>query len=251
MSLHEPLEATPANGDGSFPATRWSVVYRTRSSDPASRTALADLCRAYWPPVYSFLRRQGHSTHDAEDLTQGFFVMLLEQDLFATVDEAGGRLRSFLLVALKHFVANEHKYERRQKRGGGAEHVPLDLENAEECYMAELASGLSPDRLFERQWALTLLQTVMAKLREEYARNGREGIFDALKDRFSTDGDAASLAAVAGQLGMTEGAVKVAAHRMRQRYQGILRNQIALTVDSPREVNEEITHLFKIFRNSG
>ena len=243
-------EAALTNRDGSFPATRWSVVYKTRSADPAAGTALAELCRVYWRPVYSYLRRQGSSTHDAEDLTQGFFVMLLDQELFATVDEARGRLRSFLLVALKHYVANEYKRGQRQKRGGGDTHVPIDLGDAEESYAVELATGLAPDLLFERQWTLTLLQTVLAKLQDEYALEGRENLFHALKDRFSADDDPSAFATVAAQLSMTEGAVKVAAHRMRQRYKRILRSEIALTVDSPREVDEEIVHLFKVFQDA-
>jgi DNA-directed RNA polymerase specialized sigma24 family protein len=189
--------------------------------------------------------------HDAEDLTQGFFVMLLDQNLFASVDEAKGRLRSFLLVALKRFAANEYKRGQRQKRGGGSTHVSIGIGDAEERYAEDLATGLAPDLLFERQWALTLLNTVLAKLRAEYARDGRVDLFDTLKDRFSADDDPASLASVAEQLGMTEGAVKVAAHRMRQRYRKILRNQIASTVGSPREVDDEIMHLHRIFGNAG
>jgi RNA polymerase sigma-70 factor (ECF subfamily) len=205
----------------------------------------------YWRPVYSFLRRQGNSPQDAEDLTQGFFAMLLDQDAFATVDEARGRLRSFLLVVLKRFAANQYEREQTQKRGGRATHVPIDTEDAEDQYAAELATGLAPDLLFERQWAITLLDTVLAKLREDYAREGREEVFDALKDRFSADGDPALLASVAAQLGMKESAVKVAAHRMRARYRKLLRSQIALTVDSPHEVDEEILHLFQAVGNVG
>jgi DNA-directed RNA polymerase specialized sigma24 family protein len=249
--LNEPFGPTPANRAGSFPDTRWSMVFRARSTDPAAGAALSELCRVYWRPVYSFLRRQGNASHDAEDLTQGFFVMLLDQESFASVDEARGRLRSFLLVALKRFAANEYQRGRTQKRGGSVMHVPLDIGDAEEHYTAEPATGLAPDLMFEKQWAVTLLDTVLAKLREDYARDGREGIFDALKGRFTTDDDPALLASVADQLGMKEGAVKVAMHRMRQRYRTLLRSQIALTVDSPREVDEEIMHLFKVFGDSG
>jgi len=205
----------------------------------------------YWRPVYSFLRRQGNAPHDAEDLTQGFFVMLLDQDAFATVDEAKGRLRSFLLVVLKRFAANQYERGQTQKRGGRATHMPIDTGDAEEQYSAEVATGLAPDSLFERQWAITLLDTVLAKLREDYARDGREAVFDALKDRFSVDGDPVLLATVAAQLGMNQGAVKVAAHRMRARYRKLLRSQIALTVDSPQEVDEEILHLFQAVGNAG
>jgi RNA polymerase sigma factor (sigma-70 family) len=245
------LETVTANRDGSFPATRWSVVFRARSADSAASAALAELCRVYWRPVYSFLRRQGNASHDAEDLTQGFFVMLLDQESFATVDEARGRLRSFLLVALKRFAANEYQRGRTQKRGGAVTHLQIDTGNAEDHYTAELATSLAPDLLFERQWAITLLDTVMAKLREDYARGGHERVFDALKGRFSADGGPALLASVAEELGMNESAVKVAVHRMRQRYRKLLRSQIALTVDSPGEVDEEIMHLFKVFADAG
>ena len=239
----EKIDATSMGGG--FPATRWSVVLRARSSDPAAGAALAELCRMYWRPVYSFLRRQGNTSHDAEDLTQGFFVMLLDREAFSEMDEARGRLRSFLLVALKRFAANEYQRERTQKRGGARTHLPIDTVGAEEQYAAELATGLAPDLLFEKQWAITLLDTVMAKLREAYARDGREAVFDALKGRFSADGDIALLASVAAQLGMKECAVKVAVHRMRERYRNLLRSQIAFTVDTPAEVDEEIMHLFK------
>jgi RNA polymerase sigma-70 factor (ECF subfamily) len=247
----ENVEVTKSSGNGNFPATRWSVVLRARSSDPAAGAALAELCRMYWRPVYSFLRRQGNASHDAEDLTQGFFAMLLDQESFAAVDEAKGRLRSFLLVALKRFAANAYQRERTQKRGGAVTHVPIYTDDAEEHYRAELATGLAPDLLFERQWAITLLDTVLAKLRLAYARDGREELFEALKGRFSVDGDPTMLASVATQLGMNESAVKVAAHRMRERYRKLLRSQIALTVDTPDEVDEEIMHLFKAIGDAG
>jgi len=241
------FESAWAHRDGGFPSTRWSVVCQARSADPAAEVALAELCRMYWRPVYSYLRGQGHAPHDAEDLTQSFFVMLLDQKLFDAADQARGRLRSFLLIALKRFAANEYKRGRTQKRGGARTHVPIEIGDAEESYTKELATGLSPDLLFERQWALTTLNSVLAKLREDYVRDGREGVFDALRDRLSAVDDPASLASVAKRLGMSEGAVKVAVHRMRQRYRRILRNEIALTVDSPREVDDEIMHLYKIF----
>jgi RNA polymerase sigma factor (sigma-70 family) len=244
-SASRPIDS--ARRDGAFPPTRWTIVLAARSGGPEAAAALSEICRAYWRPIYSFLRRQGNGPHDAEDLTQGFFASLLERESLATVDEAKGRLRSFLLVALKRFAANMYERSRAQRRGGGALHVPIDTEHAEEHYTAEPATNVTPEHLFERQWALTLLDSVLASLRESYARDGRARVFDALKDRLSTDGDPQSLAHVAESLGMTEAATKVAVFRMRQRYKRLLQEQIAQTVESPSEVNDEIAHLFKVF----
>jgi DNA-directed RNA polymerase specialized sigma24 family protein len=233
---------------GLFPPTRWSVVLAAKDAEsPEGARALEELCRIYWHPAYFFLRRQGRSPEDAEDLTQGFFASILNRGSLATVEEAKGRLRSFLLVALKRFAAGEYERAMMQKRGGGVPHVSIDAQTAEERYVAEPATHLTPEVLFERQWAVTLLDTVLKKLRAEYARDGRETVFDALKERLSADGDPASLASVAAGIGMNEGAVKVALHRLRQRYRRILNEEIALTVDSPEEIQEELRHLFQVF----
>lgn len=240
--------AAQAASGSMFPPTRWSMVLQVRNADdPAAEAALAELCRIYWRPVYLFLRRQGNQPTDAEDLTQGFFAMLLERESLAKVEEGKGRLRSFLLVALKRFAANQYERVRTQKRGGGYKLVPIDAREAEGHYIAEPATNLTPDLIFEKQWALTLLDTVLNKLRATYARDGRENVFEALQGRLSGDGDPESLAVVAAQLGMNEGAVKVAVHRLRQRYRKILQEEIALTVETPEEVGEEITHLFRVF----
>lgn len=233
---------------GAFPATRWSLILQARDEQkPKATEALAELCKAYWKPVYAFLRRQGNTPHDAEDLTQGFFAMLLERDSFATVEEGKGRLRSFLLVALKRFAANEHERTMALKRGGGISHVVLDANAAEEACAVDPGTNVTPELLFERQWALAMLDTVLNKLRTEYAKDGREGVFDALKDRLSADGDGGTLAQIGERLGMNEGALKVAVYRMRQRYRRILQDEITLTVDSPEQVNDEILHLFRVF----
>jgi RNA polymerase sigma-70 factor (ECF subfamily) len=243
-----PGAASTRHGGGPFPPTRWSIVIAARDADdPAAPKALAELCRIYWRPVYSFLRRQGNAMHDAEDLTQGFFASLLERGSLATVDEARGRLRSFLLVALKRFAASEHARAMAQKRGGRVQHVTIDAQDAEDRYVAEPATHLSPDLLFEKQWALAVLGNVLARLRAEYAAAGREAVFEALKDRISTDGAEGTLADVAEKLRMNEPAVKVAAFRLRQRYRRALHEEIECTVQSPDEVREEIMHLFQIF----
>lgn len=245
-------DAAVSQQGGMFPATRWSIVLRARQhGEPHAAEALAQLCKTYWKPVYAFLRRQGNTPHDAEDLTQGFFAMLLERDSLASVEEAKGRLRSFLLMAVKRFAANEHERANALKRGGRIVHVALDAEEAEQDCVMEPSTDVTPDVLFERQWALALLDTVLKKLRAEYAKDGRERVFDALKDRLSADGEAAKLAQTAAELGMNEGAVKVAVYRMRQRYRRVLHDEIALTVDSPDEVEGEIGHLFEIFGRHG
>ncbi len=237
---------------GLFPPTRWSVVLAAKdAASPEGAKALEELCRIYWHPAYFFLRRQGRSPEDAEDLTQGFFASILNRGSLATVEEARGRLRSFLLVALKRFAAGEYERAMMQKRGGGIPHVSIDAQTAEERYVAEPSTQLTPELLFERQWAVTLLDSVLKKLRAEYARDGRESVFDALKERLSADGDPASLGSVAAAIGMNEGAVKVALHRLRLRYRRILNEQIALTVGSPEEVQEEIMHLFTVFSTGG
>jgi DNA-directed RNA polymerase specialized sigma24 family protein len=233
---------------GLFPATRWSVVLRARDlGKPQAAEALAELCKTYWKPVYAFLRHQGNSPHDAEDLTQGFFAMLLNRGSLSHVAEGQGRLRSFLLVAVKRFAASEHERACALKRGGGVLHVPLDADEAERACRFEPTTQVTPELLFERQWALALLDRVLAKLSAEYAKDGRGHVFEALKERLSADGDADTLAQVAAELGMNEGAVKVAVFRLRQRYRRVLHEEIALTVDSANEVNAEIAHLFKVF----
>ncbi|WP_395719394.1 RNA polymerase sigma factor [Prosthecobacter sp.] len=235
---------------GAFPATRWSLVLQARDEQKLKATeALAELCKAYWKPVYAFLRRKGNTPHDAEDLTQGFFAMLLERNSFATVEEGKGRLRSFLLVALKRFAANEHERSMALKRGGGVSHMALDANAAEECCAVDPGTNVTPELMFERQWAVGMLDTVLNKLRSEYAKDGREGVFDALKVRLSADGDGEgdTLALISERLGMNEGALKVAVYRMRQRYRRLLKDEITLTVDSPEQVNDEIMHLFRVF----
>jgi DNA-directed RNA polymerase specialized sigma24 family protein len=244
------VAATPRGG--LFPATRWSLVIRARDQgEPKAAEALAELCKVYWKPVYAYLRGMGNSAHDAEDLTQGFFAMLLERGSFTQVEAGKGRLRSFLLVALKRFAANEHERAIALKRGGGVAHVALDAGEAEEAFFVEPASETTPELLFERQWALTLLDTVLAKLRTEYEKGGRGPVFDALKDRLSADGDGTTLSQIGEGLGMNEGAVKVAVFRLRQRYRRLLKDEITLTVDSPEEVNDEIMHLFRVFGQAG
>lgn len=227
-----------------FATTRWSLVAAARDpAAPDSRQALADLCRAYWYPVYAYVRRRGHGHHAAQDLTQAFFTRLLARNDLAAADQTRGRFRSFLLTACQHFLANEHDRDTAKKRGGGKAHVPLDFEGADGRYSLEPADETTPERLFDRRWALELLDRAVTELRAEYEQSGRGKLFDALKDSLA-GGAEAGYAELAAGLGMTEGAVKVAVHRLRQRYKDRLRAVIADTVATPEEVDDEIRALF-------
>lgn len=227
-------------------------MLRAKSNhSPEAMPALAELCSIYWRPVYAFLRRQGNSPHDAEDLTQGFFAALLERGSLASVEAAKGKLRSFLLVAVKRFAANQYEHDHALKRGGAQLPLSLDWLEAEERYRLEPATQESPDWLFERQWALALLDQVLEQLRKDYGRDGRETVFEALKNRITVDGDPDTFATVAEGLGMTAGALRVALCRLRQRYSQLLHEEIARTVESPSEVREEIAHLLRVFSSPG
>ncbi|MDB5310080.1 MAG: polymerase sigma factor [Gemmataceae bacterium] len=229
---------------GMFATTRWSLIAAAKDpAAPTAREALADLCRAYWYPVYAYVRRRGADHHKAQDLTQGFFARLLETNDLAAADQTRGRFRSFLLTACRHFLANQHDHETARKRGGGRSHVPLDFTAADGRYSREPADGEDPDHLFDRRWALDLLDRALAELRGEYAGSGRAKLFDALKECLA-GGAETRYADLADQLGMTEGAVKVAVHRLRQRYRDRLRAVIADTVASPDDVDGEIRDLF-------
>ncbi len=199
------------------------------------------MCENYWFPVYAFVRRAGHSAEDAQDLTQEFFVRLLDKHFLAAADRKKGRFRTFLLTAVKRFLANEYDRIQAKKRGGGQ--TILSLEGLEARYCREPADTLTPERIFERQWALSLLDQVLARLQAEMTADGKAALFDALKDHL-TGSQSAGYATTAARLGMTEGAVKAAAHRLRQRYRELLREEIAQTVASPDEIEEEIRYLF-------
>jgi RNA polymerase sigma-70 factor (ECF subfamily) len=230
-----------------FATTRWSLV--AAAKDPAARQALAELCGLYWYPVYAFVRRGGHAAEDAADLTQGFFARLIEKAGIAGADPAKGRFRSYLLGACRHFLANEHDRAAAKKRGGGRVIGSLDFTDAERRYAAEPADGRTPEQIFERRWALTLLDGVLGSLRAEYASGGQEVLFDRLKA--SLTGEAGPHADLAAELGLTEGAVKVAAHRLRRRYRDRLRAAIAETVATPDDVEAEIRDLFAALGSPG
>jgi RNA polymerase sigma-70 factor (ECF subfamily) len=234
---------------GQFATTHWSVVLAAgNAASPGSRRALATLCEAYWFPLYAFARRLGRQPDDARDLTQAFFARLLEKDFLRAADPARGRFRSFLLAAFKHFLAKEHDRAAAQKRGGGKHMFSLDLASAEGRYGLEPASGLTPERAYERRWALTLLDRVMRRLQDESSALGKERLFDRLKVFLTGDSDTPPYREVADELGMTEGAVKVAVHRLRRRFRELVLEEIAQTVDGPAEVEDELRHLFEALR---
>lgn len=238
----------PRPSDVCFVTTHWSVVLSAQDADaPASAEALAKLCSAYWFPLYAFVRRQGRGPHDAQDLTQEFFARLLEKDYLKSAAREKGRFRTFLLVALKRFLANEWDRQHTQKRGGFAPVVSMDQELAESRFDAEPAHSLQPDVLFDRQWAMTLLEHTMKRLQDEYVTSGRAKLFEFLRGALARDESALPYAQIAGQLNLSEAAVKMAVQRLRARYREILRAEIADTVSSPDEVEEEIRHLFSTF----
>ena len=245
MSHSKRNSASGHSDPARFATTRWSIVLAAgQRSSPESREALAALCQTYWYPLYSFIRRHGFPPHDAQDLTQDFFVRLLDKNLLGVVDREKGRFRSFLLASLKHFLANERDRARAQKRGGGKTPLPLDFETAEARFSLEPAHDFTPEKIFERRWALTTLEQVLGQLREEFARSGKAKLFDRLKVFLTGEKGSSSYADVAANLDMTAGAVKVAAHRLRRRYRELLRKLIAQTVAHPDDIDDEIRELF-------
>ena len=230
-----------------FVTTHWSVVLTAgRSDTPRARDALARLCQTYWYPLYTYVRRRGHSPEDAQDLTQEFFARLLEKNWVGAADQAKGRFRSFLLSAMNHFLADEWDKARAQKRGGGVPLVPLQFDTAETRYGLEPADNATPERSFELRWALTLLEEVLKQLQAEYEREGKADWFAALNPCLVGERTSQPYAELAAKLGVSEGAVKSAVHRLRQRYRQLLRDEITNTVAGPADVDEELRHLFAV-----
>ncbi len=230
-----------------FVTTHWSVVLAAREKgSPESAAALETLCRTYWYPLYAYIRRLGRSPDDAQDFTQEFFAKLLQKDYLRLVAREKGKFRSFMLMALKRFLANEWDRAKALKRGGGLQACSLDFATAEARYAEGPANTASPDLEFEREWAFALLERVLARLREEYEQEGKPELFTALKGCLLGSSDMQPYADLARQLAMSEGAVKVAVHRLRQRYREHLRNEIANTVAAPEDVADEMHHLFRI-----
>ncbi|MHC1768172.1 MAG: RNA polymerase sigma factor [Verrucomicrobiia bacterium] len=237
-----------AKGSGLFTTTHWSVVLSAGQQDsPLAAEALEKLCRTYWYPLYAYVRRCGHGPDDAQDLTQEFFARLLEKSSLARADRAKGRFRSFLLGALNHFLADEQDRAQAQKRGGGQTFISWDQDDAEERFGAEPADELSPDKLFDRRWALTVLEQAANRLRDEYQAAGRRQFFDLLKGYVAGEQVVPSYAVTAARLGLTESAVKSAVFRLRRRYHELVREGVAQTVAGPAELEDEIRYLVAIF----
>lgn len=237
---------SPTNGAKYFVTTHWSVVLTAGRSDTTrAHAALEQLCRGYWHPLYHFIRRRGHAPADAQDLTQGFFEVLLARQVVAEAKPDRGRFRSFLLGSLKHFLADEWDKARAQKRGGG-QVLPLDFQTEETRLAHEPVETDTPETAYERRWALALLEQVYRRLEEEFRRVGKEKHFAALRVALTGERSAVPYAELGRQLNMTEAAVKMAVHRLRQRYRELLRESIADTVSGPEEVEDELRYLLQI-----
>jgi RNA polymerase sigma-70 factor (ECF subfamily) len=233
--------------DPTFTSTHWSqVVTAADASSPRAAEALAQLCRTYWYPLYVFVRRQGIGAEEAQDLTQAFFAKLLEKNFIAGAAEEKGRFRSFLLVTLKRFLINEHERGQAQKRGGGQSVVSLDDAEAEGRYRMEPSDQLTAERIYERRWAVALLDRVMLGLRREYAADGREDWFDALKLFLYDEKSPVSQAEIGRRFDVSESAVKSAVHRLRARYRERLREEVGNTVANPSEIDDELRHLLAV-----
>ena len=235
-------------GSIAFTTTHWSVVLEAQGQSPAAQEALEKLCRTYWRPVYSFIRREGTGADEAEDLTQGFFALLLERRNFDDVRKEKGRLRSYLLTSLKHFLVSEHRRAVTIKRGKGQQLVALEELATAGVADSEPADHLSADRVYERRWALTLMEQVLRRLKDEYCAAGNAALFDSLKQLLPDEPESQSRADIAMQLGMTDNALRQAFHRFRQRYQVLLREEISNTVAVASDVEDELRHLISVLR---
>ena len=242
----------PATAEGkwatSFTTTRWSVVLEAQTESPTAQGALEKLCQIYWPPIYSFVQRKGIDPEEAKDITQEFFADLLEHRNLTAVRKEKGRFRSYLLGALKYFLADEHRRAMAIKRGRGQRLLPLEELNGDERIGIEPADSLTAEQIYERRWASTLLERVLGLLKNEYGAAGNSALFDCLKQLLPDEPGSPSQADIAGELGMTSNAVRQAFHRFRQRYQLLLRQEIAHTVATPGDVEDELRHLIAVVR---
>ena len=244
--MSDKIQRNPmSTGRPHFATTHWSVVLAAgKSSSSQQKQALESLCQSYWFPLYAYLRRRGYDTHQAEDLTQAFFAHILERRDLQAADPKYGKFRSFLLVRLKYFLSDERDRVQAKKRGGGQNVLSLSIQNAEGQYALEPAIQLSPERLFEKSWALTVLERSMDRLEAEMTEKNKQKLFDHLKVYLTADKDTIPYQDMATELGMTEGSVRVAVHRLRRRYKKLLREEIAQTVGTENQIDEEMECLF-------
>lgn len=247
--MEDVLEARSRNQAGvEFQTTHWSVVLRAGDAcESTARQALEELCRAYWFPLYAYVRRQGQRAEDAQDLTQEFFSRFLEHGNFERANPGRGRFRTYLLTSLKRFLNEEWRRANRQKRGGGQFVTPVNLEDAEVRLSAEPCDTLSPDRLYDRRWVDALLERVVERLRQDYESTGRKSVYLQLQQYLWGPLAEVSYAEMGRRLKMNEGAVKVAVHRLRQRYRELLREEVAHTVEKPEDVEEELRYMLATF----
>jgi RNA polymerase sigma-70 factor (ECF subfamily) len=240
----------PSPGPGRFPTTHWSRIAEAIDlAAPEARDALTSLCNSYWYPLYLFIRRQRHPPDEASDLVQAYFARLLSGHVLEAADRTKGRFRTFLIADCTRFLSHERRRATAQKRGGGRQIVSIDAGQAEGRYLREPGHDLTPERLYQRAWALTLLDAVLARLRAEYDENGRGELFGRLKQVLSSGPDSIPYARIAADLQMTEGAIQVAVHRLRRRYGALLRDEIAATVSTQEDVEDEIRELFAALGN--
>ncbi len=246
--MSERRDRAPNAGDaGGFQTTHWSLVLRAgHREDRAAETALAALCERYWYPLYVYVRRRTADVNEAQDLTQEFFAWLLEKNALASACPERGRFRGFLLTAMKNFLSNQWDRAKARKRGGGVRRLSLDLDDGESRLRLEPAHELTPERLYERQWVLTLLELVMRRLQEEYQSSGKAGLFERLKGGITGDRDRPAHAAAAAELGLSEEAARQAASRLRKRYRELLREEVAHTLAEPADVDDEIRSFFAV-----
>jgi len=246
-----PLTATgedTLHRPGAFTTTHWSIVLEAQRESPAAQEALEKLCRAYWRPIYGFVRRKGARPEDAEDLTQGFFALLLERRDLSSVRREKGRLRSYLLASVNNFLTDEARHAMALKRGKGQRLIPLEEIREVERIDVERNEALTADQIYERRWAFTVLEQVMVRLRDEYRSAGNLQFFEQMKKMLMDEPDRPSQAQVASDFDMTENAVKQAFYRFRQRYQALLREEIAHTVAVPSDIEDELRHLIAVVR---
>lgn len=242
------IDGSGQYGGSAFTTTHWSVVLEAQSESPAAQEALEKLCRAYWWPLYGFVRRNGYGPEEGQDLTQGFFASLLEHRNLNAVRREQGRLRSYLLGALKYFLGDERRRALAVKRGKGQRLIPLEELRADERVEMEPSDPVTAELIYERRWAATLLERVLNLLKDEYRRVGNAALFDSLKQLLPGEPDAPSQKDIAVQLGMTENAVRQAFYRFRHRYQSLLREEIAQTVATPGDIEDELRHLITVVR---